>query len=265
MTHIMNRLITAQAALLGAALLASCSFDKNTVQDITGPVPGGASVRFFNFGVNAPGVNFYANTQKMTAITSATGVESTTGIIYGGVGGGGDYSAIIPGQYTLTGKIAATTDKDLAIATVAATTLADAKYYSYFMSGFYDATAKSSDAFVVEDPWVTPTDFTVASVRLVNAISNSSPMILYAKNPTTGTEVALGAAVTYKGAGAFVSLPAGSYDLSTRATGSATNLIVRTGVSFLGGHAYTVGARGDMTVVSTTATNRPFLDNTANR
>jgi hypothetical protein len=263
MTRIMNRLIS-QAALLGAALLASCSLEKNTIPDLTGPIPGGASVRFFNFGVNAPGVNFYANAQKMTAITSATGVESTTGIIYGGVGAGGDYSAIVPGQYTLTGKIAATTDKDFAIATVT-TTLADTKYYSYFMSGFYDATGKSSDAFVVEDPWVAPTDFTVATVRLVNAISNSSPMILYAKNTTTGTEVALGAAVTYKGAGAFTSLPAGVYDLSTRVAGSATNLIVRTGVSFLGGHAYTVGARGDMTVNSTTATNRPFLDNTANR
>ena len=264
MTRIMNRFISSQAALLSAALLASCSFEKNAVQDITGPLPGGASVRFFNFGVNAPGVNFYANTQKMTAITSATGVESTTGIIYGGNSAGGDYSAIVPGQYTLTGKIAATTDKDLAIAT-AATTLADAKYYSYFMSGFYDATAKSSDAFVVEDPWVAPTDFTVASVRFVNAISNSSPMTLYAKNTTTGTETALGAAVAYKGAGAFTSLPAGVYDLSTRVTGSATNVITRTAVSFSGGHAYTVGARGDMTVVSTTATNRPFLDNTANR
>jgi hypothetical protein len=27
----------------------------------------------------------------------------------------------------------------------------------------------------------------------------------------------------------------------------------------------TIGARGDITITSTTATNRPFLDNTANR
>ena len=32
-----------------------------------------------------------------------------------------------------------------------------------------------------------------------------------------------------------------------------------------GGRLYTIGARGDMTVVSGTAVNRPFLDNTANR
>jgi hypothetical protein len=36
-------------------------------------------------------------------------------------------------------------------------------------------------------------------------------------------------------------------------------------VSFNGGKVYTIGARGDITVVSTTATNRPFLDNTANQ
>jgi hypothetical protein len=35
-------------------------------------------------------------------------------------------------------------------------------------------------------------------------------------------------------------------------------------VTFIGGHIYTVGARGDITITSTTATNRPFLDNTTN-
>ena len=90
-------------------------------------------------------------------------------------------------------------------------------------------------------------------------------MTLYAKNTATAVEVPVGAAVAYKGAGAFTSLPNGVYDLSTRLAGSATNAIVRTAVSFSSGKVYTIGARGDMTVTSTTATNRPFLDNTANR
>jgi len=47
------------AVLLCAASLAAC--EKNAVQDITGTLPS-AKVRFFNFGVGAPGVNFYANT-----------------------------------------------------------------------------------------------------------------------------------------------------------------------------------------------------------
>lgn len=249
------------AVLLCAAVFTAC--DKNAVQDITGPVAG-ARIKFFNFGVNAPGVNFYANETKMTAISSATGIESTTGTIYGGVGSGGYYSAIAPGQYTVAGKIAATIDKDLGISKLTAT-IADGKYYSFYQSGFYDATAKTVDGFLVEDPFVTAIDYTVAYVRFVNAMSNANPMTLYAKSTVTGTEVAVGTVVAYKGAGAFIALPGDVYDLSTRYAGSATNAIVRTAVSFSAGKVYTIGARGDITVTSTTATNRPFLDNTANR
>jgi len=259
----MKRHTTTLAALLCASLLSACG--EAPVRDISGPPPAASRIRFFNFGVNAPGVNFYAGTTKMTAITSATpGTESTTGIVYGGVGAGGAYSAIAPGDYALTGKIAAATDKDLAVSTVTAT-IADGKYYSFYMSGFYNTTTKTVEGFVVEDPVVEPTDFSVATVRFVNAISNSSPMTLYAKNTVTGVEVAVGGDVTYKGAGAFTPLATALYDLSTRVTGSTTNAIVRTGVSFLGGRVYTIGARGDITIVSTTATNRPVLDNTANR
>lgn len=247
--------------LCAVAALASC--DKNAVQDITGSDPG-SRVRFFNFGVNAPGVNFYANTTKMTAISSSTGVESTTGVVYGGVGASGFYSAIAPGQYAFTGKIAAATDKDLAVSSVS-TTIAAGKSYSFYMSGFYDATAKTVEGFIVEDPLDATIDFSQAYVRFVNAISNSSPMTMFAKNTTTGVEVPVGGLVAYKGAGAFTAVPNGVYDLSTRVSGSSTNAIARTAVSLSAGRVYTISARGDITVVSTTATNRPFLDNTANR
>jgi Domain of unknown function (DUF4397) len=249
------------SALCAVVALASC--EKNAVQDITGTLPR-AGIRFFNFGVNAPQVNFYANAIKMTAILSATGVESTVGVAYGGVGAGGFYSGIAPAQYTLTGKIAAAVDKDLTVASVSAN-IEDGKAYTYIMSGIYDATAKTVDAFVVEDVINTPIDFTQTYVRFVNAISNAPPMTLYAKNTTTTTEVAAGAAISYKGAGAFTALPPGVYDIATRLTGSSTNAISRTAVSFSAGRTYTIAARGDYTVVSTTATNRPVLDNTSNR
>src|SRR5438874_12557077 len=115
MTTIMNRY--ASLAVLGVAgLLSACGTKE--VQNITEPPAAPSRVRFFNFGVNAPGVNFYANDTKMSAILSATGTEATTGIAYGGAAAGGNYAAIAPGQYTLTGRIAATTDKDLPISTV---------------------------------------------------------------------------------------------------------------------------------------------------
>ena len=252
------------AALLCAGLLASCG--KEAVQSITEPAPG-ARIKFFNFGVNAPGVNFYAGDKKMTAINSTTGVESTTGTGYGGVGNGGLYSRIVPGQYTLSGRIAATTDKDLAISNFTAT-VEDGKFYSFYQSGFYNTTAKTIDGFMVEDPFVQQLDFSVAYVRFVNAISNANPMTLYAKNTTTAAEVPVGAEIAYKGAGAFTSLLPGSYDLSTRYAGTATNALSRPAVSLGGGKVYTITARGDITVAPTTtcvAANRTCLDNTANR
>ena len=251
----------ALAALLCTALLSSC--DKTAVQELTGPVAG-ARIRFFNFGVNAPSVNFYANDTKVTAILSGTGTEATTGVAYGGVGSGGFYSAVDPGQYTLAGKISATVDKDLAISTLTAT-LEDGKNYSFFMSGFYNTTSKTVDGFIVEDEFPAEFDYTQAHVRFVNAISNSQPMTLYGKNTATQLEAAIGSSVAYKSAGAFTAVAPGTYDLATRLAGVTTNAIARTGVSFSAGKVYTIGARGDMTVTSTTATTRPFLDNTANR
>lgn len=271
------------AVLLGAAALASCDYEKNAIRDITGALPA-ASVRFFNFGVNAPGVNFYANDTKLTAISVGTctavppatpseacttaGAESVLGVGYGGVGAGGFYSGIEPGQYTLSGRIAAAIDKDLPISNLTAT-VENGKKYSYYLSGFYNTTAKTVDGFMVEDPFPTQIDWTAAHVRFVNAISNANPMTLYARDQVTGVEYPVGGEMAYKAAGAFTPLPNGVYDLSTRYAGSATNALTRTGVSFSAGTVYSITARGDITVAHTPttcgATNRTCLDNTLHR
>ncbi len=258
-------------ALLGAAMLAACS--KDGVQNITAPVSG-ARVKFFNFGVTAPGVNFYANTQKVTAISSTlcqppadttkvcqtTGLESTTGVAYGAAGSNGLYSAIAPGQTTLAGKIAAAVDKDLAIGTVS-TSLEDGKYYSFFMSGIYDATAKKVDAFVVED--VLPPIDNNTYVRFVNAIPNSGSVTLFV-TPSGGTETAISSALPYKGVGSFVKIGTGGIgDLTLRASAGSPVLATRAAASFVGGHAYTITARGDGT--STVTATKPALDYTGNR
>jgi len=268
------------AVLFFAAALASCDYEKNAVQDITGPVPA-AGIRFFNFGVNAPGVNFYAGDTKVTAISSgsctlppisdactSTGVESINGVNYGGVGSGGLYSGMAPGQHTFSGRIAATTDKGLAISNASAT-LADGKKYSYYQSGLYNTTTKTVGAFIVEDPFPAEIDWSVATVRFVHAIYNANPMTLYATNTTTTQEVAVGGLVAYKAAGAFMTLPTGIYNLSTRYSGSSTSAMTRTSVTFVAGRVYTITARGNITVTPTTATclstNVTCLDNTLNR
>ncbi len=260
----MNR-PTILAALLCAAALGAC--DENAVQEITGPMPS-ARVKFHNFGVNAPGMNFYANDTKLTAINSATNTESATGTVYGSAAAGGFYTAIAPGQYTFTGRIAAVTDNGLAVASLPAT-IADGTHYTLFVSGVYDAAAKTVESFIVEDPIPAITDYTVAYVRFVNASANASPLSLHARFTTPIpnqpiTEHAIGGAVAYKSAGAFTAIPEGNYDITARA--GNTDVVTRTGLGFVGGRVYTIALRGDVTVSPTgTAVNRPFLDNTANR
>jgi hypothetical protein len=191
----------------------------------------------------------------------STGKEATTGTAYGAnASTAGLYYSVAPGSHTLSGRITATTDNGVAISNTPAT-LENAKFYSYYLSGIYNTTTKTVEAFVVEDA-LPDLDFTKAYVRFVNAISNSQPMTLYAKNQTTGVETALGTTVAYKSAGAFVGLPSGIYDLSTRVAGSGTDVVTRTGVGFAAGRVYTITAYGDIT--ATTGAAVPALDNTTN-
>ena len=272
----MNRFRIALVAA-GAATLAACSYEKNATQDITAPITG-ANVKFFNFGVNAPGLNFFVNDAKVTAISStscspppttpnpacnSTGVESTTGTAAGAVANGGLYNVVPSGSVTLAGKIATTTDNGLAVATTS-TSLENGKFYTFFTSGIYDATSKKVDAFVLED--VLPQfDFANAYVRFVNASSNAAASTVFAKNQTTGAEAAVGGAVAYKAGGTFVSLAPGLYDLNLRVGSESTNLVTLTGASFAAGRVYTVTLRGDMTVTSTTAATRPVLQSNTTR
>jgi hypothetical protein len=262
------------ALLCATAALAGCG--KDAVQELTAPELEGARIKFFNFGVGAPMVNFYANHTKMTAIGQATcatltdanrercttiGDEHTNGVGFGGVGVGGLYARIVPGQYELSGRISAATDKDLAIAKLGVT-LAEGKAYSFYMSGSYDATNKEVDSFVVEDAFVPERVHDVAYVRFVNAIYNANPTALVAVHPETSAETALGGEIAYKSGGAFIALPGGLYDLVARVSGT-DNEIKREGVSLANGRIYTISFRGDLMVE--TGTNAPFLDNTTNR
>lgn len=279
------RLHRAFTALAAIATLTAC--EENAVQDISGPAPT-AAIKFFNFAVGAPTVHFYSGSTKLTASTSAncrdaksppatandstclaTGRPISGGIGYGGVSSGALYTGMAPGQYTFSARVTdpARDDYDAAITSIPAT-LADGGAYSYYTSGFYDATTETADAFLVEDDFPAAIDWTTAHVRFVNAIGNSEPMTLYAVNADPelpADTIAIGGPVAYRSAGAFVPVPPGLYNLHTRYTGSTTNRIVRTSVAFDNGFVYTITARGDMTVTSTTATNRPFLDNTRNR
>jgi len=251
------------AVLLGAALLTSCG--DTGLQNITGPLPS-ARVKFHNFSPNSVGVNFFANDTKMTAVASSacanpttaadstacttTGKESTIGTKFGQVASGGLYDGINAGQYTLTAKIAGASN----VVSTASQTIADGKYYSFFMSGPYDATTSTADAFVVEDPIPGSADDSVGYVRLVNAVSNGTDALtLYVTNTDTTKLVStIGSPVAYKTAGTFEKLARGSYTLAVRYPGSSSNVISRTSAVSVGsGHVYTVTAYGSTATSST--------------
>jgi hypothetical protein len=264
------------AALVAVVAGAACG-EKNAAQNIAAPIAGSA-VKFFNFGVNAPAVNFYVDTQKVSAVSSAscssgvdgkttdttcltTGREATGGTGYGAnASTSGVYYSVKPGSYTLSGRITAVTDNGLAISNTPAS-FENGKFYSYYLSGIYNTTTKTVEGFVVADPLPTVGD-TNSYVRFVNAISNSQPMTLHLKN-ASGADTTVGSAVAYKSASAFVRITPGNYDLSTYVAGSNTAVITRTGVAFNSGRVYTITAYGDMN--ATTGTNKPTLDNTLNR
>jgi hypothetical protein len=250
--------IRALAALLSAAALAAC--EKNAVQEITSPVSGGAFVRFQNYGVSTPGVNFYANEQKVTAISSTsctpptdpkcttTGIEATTGVVYGASAIGGNYAMLTPGQYRLSSRIAAATDNGLAVSSVN-TALAEGKFYSYFVSGIYNATTKSTDAFMVEDALPTSFDYAKAYIRLVNASANAPAISATTTLQGTTDVVTVATSLAYKSASPFVTVVPGLTDVTVTLSGTSTTF---KGLNLTGGHVFTLTLRGDATSTSTT-------------
>lgn len=259
------------ALLFGAALVASCGDPANQIFAVSEP-NGTTRIRFFNFSDGSPSVHFYAGDTKLAGVAEvgftqdpktgvATGGTEGTGTAFTGVTSGGFYNSIAPGTYTFNARIGATTDNGLKIANLN-TTIASNKKYSVYLAGQYDAATKSSDAFIVEDPYSESYDWNNAQVRFVNAGSNTSGMTLYAKNQTTSAETAIGGDVVYKGASTFYTLAPGTYDFRAAPNGTTANVVTRTAVSLTAGKIYTITFRGRVGGASTAA---PFLDNTANK
>lgn len=254
--------------LLSVSTFFACK--KDGVKEIaTTTTEGNALIKFFNFGVNSPSLNFYANDAKISAISSVTGSEALTGLAYGSVFPSTNYNLLAGGTYSFKGIVpsAALTNGGVTVATLPAT-ITNGKFYSIYTCGIYNATTKTTDAFLVEDK-IPDASATSASVRFVNTISNGTTGFdLVIKNTTTLTEQVVAKNVAYKTASEFVPVPNGVYEVCARYANGTSNIITRNGtsvVSFVLGRTYTISSRGDMTVTGTTAVNRPFLDNTSNR
>ncbi len=246
--------------ILSAFFFSSC--EKTAVQQIDAP-PSGAFVRAYNFAVSGPSINFYIDNTKISATTSATGVEANTGVAYAGIFPANNSYLVQPtvGNVNFITKLPSTvaTDGGRVIASIPAT-VEKGKYYSFFTSGIYNATAKTTDGFVLEDV-IPAIDTGFAYVRFVNTISNTTTGFnMTGVHTVTNEQVAFAGVTPYKGATAFLKVPGGVYNLTSVSTGSTTYTITRNAVSFAKGFVYTIATRGNVTVAGNTG-----LDLTRNR
>ena len=112
-------------------------------------------------------------------------------------------------------------DKDLVVSTIPAT-LVDGKAYSLYISGFYDATAKTVEG-VRGRGSVQRRLRLHGGVRAVRQRDLELPaddaVRQEHRDTPVGPDVAIGGAVAYKSAGTFVTMPQGTYELNTRYTG----------------------------------------------
>jgi hypothetical protein len=243
-------------ALLSSFAFTSC--EKNAIQSIDNP-PSGAKIKFFNFSVGSPVVNFYANDTKVTAASSATGIESGTGgVAYGSAGPSSNYAQISVGTYTLKGVRPSTAlvDPNAIVSTLSAA-LAEGKYYSFYQAGIYNTATKSSDAFILEDN-IPELDTTAAYVRFVHGVSNATAMNFIVFNTVSSTESTVADNIVYKSGSAFVKIPQGIYNLYGRYPATPlVNTVSRANVSFLRGRVYTLTSRGNISAAA--------FDNTPNR
>ena len=253
--------------MLISALFITASCEKSAVQVIDS-APTGPLLRFYNFALNGPSVNFYANDLKVTATSSATGLEAVTGVNYAGLfPANNSYLALLSaGNVVFKTVIPATAlvSPSVTVANITAT-VESGKYYSFFTSGIYDATAKTTSGFIIED-MIPAVDTSSAYVRIVNAIPNAgiAGFDLKAINTTTLASIDIAALTAYKAASGFVKVPNGVYNLTAISSNTPTSYtITRSAVSFSKGFVYTITARGDATL--TTGTNLRALDLTRNR
>lgn len=248
-----------------ALMISSCA--KDAVQIIDTP-PNGPFVKVYNFALNGPSANFFINDFKISAANSTTGIELATGLAYSGVFPANNNYINAPTSGSVIFKTiipaAATVNPGITVANISST-IETGKYYSFYTSGLFDATAKTTSGFVLED-MIPAVDTSTAYVRIVNAIPNVgiAGFNLTGLNTNTSAVVNIADPTAYKTASSFVKVPNGVYNLTSVSTNSPTSYtITRAAVSFSKGFVYTISVRGD--ALLTTGISLRALDLTRNR
>lgn len=249
--------------LIAVVILALSSCKKNAFQIIDAP-PTGPNFRVYNFAVNGPQVNVYVNGVKVSAIGSTTGKESASGIAAYGIFPGTNSYVNIQNDGNVTIKavtpVNATTNPGVET-TSATSNFQNGKYYSFFTTGIYNTTTRTTSSFVIEDK-LPAIDVNFAYVRLVNTVPNAANGFdLKMTNKATGEVITVSNAIAFQAASEFVKVPDGIYNLTATSTNSPSNYVIsRADLTVTKGLVYTLAPRGTVVTASTLA-----IDMTRNR
>lgn len=244
-------------------ILTFSSCDKSAFQVIDAP-PTGPNFRVYNFAVSGPQINVYVNDVKVSAIGSTTGKESASGIAAYGIFPGTNSYVNIKNNGNITIKamtpVNATTNPGV-VTTTATSNFENGKFYSFFTTGVYNTTDKTTSSFVVED--VLPAiDINFAYLRVVNTVANAANGFdLKLTNKATGEVIVISTAIPFQSASQFVKIPDGIYNIAATSVNTPTNYVInRLDLTVAKGLVYTLAPRGSATTTSTLA-----IDMTRNR
>jgi len=252
-----------KTVIAAVIVLAFTACDKNAFQVIDAP-PTGPNFRVYNFAVGGPQVNIYVNDVKVSAIGSTTGKESASGIAaYGIFPGTNSYVNIQNnGNVVIKAKtpVNATTNPGIETTTTTSN-FENGKFYSFFTSGIYNATARTTSSFVVEDK-IPAIDINFAYIRLVNTVPNAANGFdLKATNKATNEVITISGPIPFQSASEFIKVPDGIYNISATSINTPANYVInRADLTVTKGFVYTLAPRGTVVTASTLA-----IDMTRNR
>ena len=260
--------------VIGLLGLVSCGDKDVIIKEYTREPGTEAQVRFYNFGISAPSINFYANGKKVTATQSLTGEMAPTGVSFGGTYPSLGYVEIEPGSnITISSKTPTTLaiptnntnnyEQDKQVSSVNVSSLESKKRYSLFIAGYFDKNTHTAESFIISDD-LPPSDTSKVFIRFVNSgvaeAGTLSIKVSRMEGTTVLTEDIVDPALAFKTATPFVAFPYGTYKF-TIIPSNATNRIWERTISLNRDRVHTIAVRGDLRNTSPA----PLLDNTQNR
>lgn len=259
-------------SILALLIVNSCKEGYTFPDVVRAPSKEHGQVRFYNFVINGPQVEFYANGVKSTSRVSTTGQQASTGLGYGATHPNIGYveipageniliEAITPPTYLIPANNVNNYGQNLLAASLIVPKIEALKTYSIYLCGYWDKVAQKGNAFIIDE--VMPgVDTASTFIRFVNSGTEQAGPLRFAVTNTRDTlvgTIGIAEEVPFAKGSPFVAVPYGTYDLKLyTATGDS---LIRRGIALSPDRVHTFALRGDILA----KTPAPWIDNIQNR